>query len=203
MSRRPRMPPWICGTSVFTRPSRISGKPVCSDTSFTGTPASRSALAEPPVDRISTPLAASACANGTRPVLSETEISARRMGTMSVMRGGIALQPQQVQRPRDAPSPRRTAPPHARGPRRPSAPRRAASAASRASAAASARCIARRHQQARHLRHHLFAPGRAHSVATTGRPVSIASITDIGSPSKWLGSTKMSAAAIRSATSSR
>ena len=35
-SRRPRMPPCTCGTSVLTRPSRISGKPVCSDTSFTG-----------------------------------------------------------------------------------------------------------------------------------------------------------------------
>ena len=54
-SRRPRMPPWICGTRVFTRPSRISGKPVWSDTSFTATPASRNARAEPPVDRISTP----------------------------------------------------------------------------------------------------------------------------------------------------
>ena len=29
-SRRPSRPPWICGTSVFTRPSRISGKPVWS-----------------------------------------------------------------------------------------------------------------------------------------------------------------------------
>ena len=81
------MPPWICGTSVFTRPSRISGKPVWSETSFTATPASRSARAEPPVDRISTPAAASAEANGTSPALSETEISARRMATMSVMAG--------------------------------------------------------------------------------------------------------------------
>ena len=53
----------LCGTSVFTRPSRISGKPVWSETSFTATPASRSALAEPPVERISTPCIASARAN--------------------------------------------------------------------------------------------------------------------------------------------
>src|SRR5689334_22877 len=95
------MPPWICGTRVLTRPSKISGKPECSDTSLTTTPASRSALADPPVERISTPWAASACANGTKPDLSETEISARRMGTMSIMRRGITLQPQQVQRARE------------------------------------------------------------------------------------------------------
>src|ERR1700676_3444043 len=45
--------------------------------------ASRNAFAEPPVDRISTPRSASTRANATRPDLSETEISARLIGTMS------------------------------------------------------------------------------------------------------------------------
>src|SRR6185437_5449521 len=111
LSRRPRMPPWICGTSVLTRPSRISGKPVCADTSVTATAASRNAWADPPVDRISTPRAVSACAKGTKPDLSETEIRARRMGTISVMAapdvsyaGGIDLEAEQVQRPADNPA---------------------------------------------------------------------------------------------------
>ena len=47
-----------CGCSVFTRPSSISGKPVTSATSTTGTPDSRSSFAVPPVERISTPRAA-------------------------------------------------------------------------------------------------------------------------------------------------
>ena len=51
----PSMPPWTCGCSVFTRPSRISGKPVSSDTSTTASPASCSARAVPPVDRSSAP----------------------------------------------------------------------------------------------------------------------------------------------------
>ena len=57
----------------------ISGKPVCSETSTTGTPAARIALAEPPVDRISTPFSARNRASASSPVLSDTEISARRM----------------------------------------------------------------------------------------------------------------------------
>ena len=56
---RPRMPPWTRGCSVLTRPSRISGAPVKSLTSRTGTPASASACAVPPVDRISRPAAES------------------------------------------------------------------------------------------------------------------------------------------------
>jgi len=75
--RRARMPPWIDGCSVFTRPSMISGKPVWSLTSITVSPASRSALAEPPVERISMPWPASALPNSISPSLSETEISAR------------------------------------------------------------------------------------------------------------------------------
>ena len=81
--RRARMPPWIAGCRVFTRPSMISGKPVWSLTSTTFSPASRSALAEPPVDRISMPCAASALPSSTRPSLSETEISARSMRARS------------------------------------------------------------------------------------------------------------------------
>jgi len=44
----------------------------------TSTPASRSAVAVPPVERISTPSAASALPKSATPVLSETEIRARR-----------------------------------------------------------------------------------------------------------------------------
>jgi hypothetical protein len=43
-------------------------------------PASASALAVPPVERISTPSSASLRANSTRPVLSDTESRARRIG---------------------------------------------------------------------------------------------------------------------------
>ena len=43
-SRRARMPPWTIGCRVLTRPSRISGKPVMSETLFTGTPASADGL---------------------------------------------------------------------------------------------------------------------------------------------------------------
>src|SRR3546814_13906619 len=70
-------PPCTLGCSVLTRPSIISGKPVWSDTSFTASPASRSALAVPPVDSSSTPCRASACPSATSPVLSDTESSAR------------------------------------------------------------------------------------------------------------------------------
>ena len=42
--RRARMPPWIAGCRVFTRPSMISGKPVWSLTSITFSPASRKRL---------------------------------------------------------------------------------------------------------------------------------------------------------------
>ena len=59
----------------------ISGKPVTSETSRTGRPASRNAFAVPPVDSSSTLRAASARASSTRPVLSETDSSARRMVT--------------------------------------------------------------------------------------------------------------------------
>src|SRR5471032_334299 len=45
--------------------------------SFTTSPASRKVFAVPPVEMISIPACARICANGTSPVLSETEISAR------------------------------------------------------------------------------------------------------------------------------
>ena len=61
----------------------ISGKPVWSLTSTTVSPASRNALAEPPVDRISMPCAASALPSSTSPALSETEINARSMRARS------------------------------------------------------------------------------------------------------------------------
>jgi len=73
------MPPWILGCNVFTRPSIISGKPVTSATSRTVTPDSRSSLAVPPVERISTPKPTSAFASSTTPVLSWTETRARRI----------------------------------------------------------------------------------------------------------------------------
>src|SRR5512135_3050013 len=74
--RLPSMPPCTFGCSVFTRPSSISGKPVNSETSMTLTFASRSALAVPPVESISTPILRSFFANCTTPALSETEIRA-------------------------------------------------------------------------------------------------------------------------------
>src|SRR5512139_2809797 len=76
-SRRARMPPCTLGCSVLTRPSSISGKPVYSLTSITARPASRSALAVPPVESSSTPALASVRAKSTRPVLSDTESRAR------------------------------------------------------------------------------------------------------------------------------
>ncbi len=69
LARIASKPPCTFGCSVFTRPSIISGKPVSSDTSITGNPASAIALAVPPVETISTPCAASALAKSIRPVL--------------------------------------------------------------------------------------------------------------------------------------
>src|SRR5260221_5943503 len=76
--RRASSAAWRRGCSVFTRPPRISSCPVKSATSVTSRPASRNALGVPPVERISTPCAASVLANSATPVLSETEISAGR-----------------------------------------------------------------------------------------------------------------------------
>src|SRR5437762_3061909 len=68
----------MAGCSVFTLPSMISGKPVSSATSVTGNPASLSAFAVPPVETSVTSRCTRARANSISPVLSETEISARR-----------------------------------------------------------------------------------------------------------------------------
>ena len=78
--RRPRRPPCTFGCSVLTRPPMISGKPVTSATSVTSRPASRSAVAVPPVDSSWTRRAARRLARSTTPCLSETLSSARRTG---------------------------------------------------------------------------------------------------------------------------
>ena len=75
-SRRASRPPCTLGCSVFTRPSSISGNCVTSATSVTGSPASCSSFAVPPVDSRLKPSATSAAAKSATPVLSETEISA-------------------------------------------------------------------------------------------------------------------------------
>ena len=77
-ARRARMPPWICGCSVLTRPSIISGKPVTSRHAGDRQAGRRPGrVAVPPVDTSSKPRAASPRAKSTRPVLSETLSSAR------------------------------------------------------------------------------------------------------------------------------
>jgi len=53
--RRARRPAWMAGWSVFTRPSRHSGKPVTLDTSVTAMPVFLEVLGRPPVERISQP----------------------------------------------------------------------------------------------------------------------------------------------------
>src|SRR5215217_9342327 len=77
LARTARSPPWTPGWRLLTRPSIISGKPVRSDTSSTTRPASASARRVPPVETRATPRSASARAKGRRPVLSDTERSAR------------------------------------------------------------------------------------------------------------------------------
>src|ERR1700730_12486298 len=72
----------------------ISGKPVWSATSRTATPLCVSSCAVPPVDRISMLRLARACASSMRPVLSDTERSARRTG------GGMGFIPQTPRRGR-------------------------------------------------------------------------------------------------------
>src|ERR1700687_842858 len=84
LSRTASRPPWIFGCRVLTRPSSISGKPVCDETSVTATPDFSSRRAVPPVERIFTPSATRACANSTQPDLSETLISAWRTRFISL-----------------------------------------------------------------------------------------------------------------------
>ena len=71
------MPAWTPGVSVFTRPVRMLGACVYSDTSSTLSPASRSALAVPPVDTSSTPWCTRNVPSATSPVLSDTDSTAR------------------------------------------------------------------------------------------------------------------------------
>src|SRR5258706_5850832 len=95
LSRRARMPPCTFGCSVFTRPSSISGNPVCADTSVTRRPSFSRSLAVPPVERICTPSAASPRANSTTPALSETLTSARETFIVRVSPAiGSRLDPQ-------------------------------------------------------------------------------------------------------------
>jgi hypothetical protein len=68
--RSARIPPWIFGCSVLTRPSSISGDPVTCSTDVTAIPASRRVWAVPPDDTSATPWSASSFANATRSVLS-------------------------------------------------------------------------------------------------------------------------------------
>ena len=68
--RSARMPACTIGCSVFTRPSRHSGKPVSSSTGVTGTPASAIRAAVDPVETRATPASCSARASSSRPVLS-------------------------------------------------------------------------------------------------------------------------------------
>ena len=60
----------MCGCSVLTRPSSVSGKPVTSPTAVTGTPAAAMVLAVDPVETISMPASDSPRARSSRPVLS-------------------------------------------------------------------------------------------------------------------------------------
>src|SRR5215469_16480926 len=69
---RPSSPPWIRGCRVFTRPPRISGLPVCSETLHAGRPASLRAWSVPPVLRSWNPRSTRPRAKGTSPRLSET-----------------------------------------------------------------------------------------------------------------------------------
>src|SRR5277367_6756387 len=62
----------------------ISGKPVCSATSFTEMPCCTRSCAVPPVESSSMPRSLSARANSTIPALSETLSSARRTGVSNV-----------------------------------------------------------------------------------------------------------------------
>src|SRR6185369_6746866 len=91
LSRRASKPPWIVGCSVLTRPSSISGNPVCSATSVTFSPAPASSFAVPPVESSLTPRPASSRASSTTPVLSETDISACMGVSSSPRRGARSL----------------------------------------------------------------------------------------------------------------
>ena len=83
-SRRASTAAWIFGCSVLTRPPSISVKPVICSTRDTPIPASSRRVAVPFVATIWTPSSSSLRAKSTRPVLSLTEMSARRTGARLV-----------------------------------------------------------------------------------------------------------------------
>ena len=82
------IPAWICGSSVFTRPSRLSGNPVTFSTGVTSTPSSSSRSAVEPVETTSVPAAMNASASVSRPFLSKTETI-----TLCIGRCGSAIMP--------------------------------------------------------------------------------------------------------------
>ena len=74
-----RMPPWIFGWSVLTRPPSISGSPVASDTGTTGIFCSSRARAVPPVGEDLEPdIVQPAGEIPPRRLCPKTEIKARR-----------------------------------------------------------------------------------------------------------------------------
>src|SRR6185295_1407602 len=91
LSRSWRIAPKTFGVSVFTRPPRISGAPDHCAIGVTAMPASVRCLAVPPVERISTPFAASARARSMMPVLSETERMARAISLVRAIQLQVAL----------------------------------------------------------------------------------------------------------------
>ncbi len=70
LDRSARIPPWIFGWSVLTRPPSISGEPVTVATSWCATPASPSAAAVLPLATSSQPSPDSPRASSTSPSLS-------------------------------------------------------------------------------------------------------------------------------------
>src|SRR5215213_2977060 len=88
LDRSARIPPWILGWRVFTRPPSISGASVTSATSRTGSPASAMADAVPPLDTSSQPRSTRPLARSTTPVLSYTETRARTFRSFGGSGGG-------------------------------------------------------------------------------------------------------------------
>src|SRR3954469_15854971 len=86
-----RIAPKTFGVSVLTLPPRISGAPDHCAIGVTAMPASVRCLAVPPVERISTPFAASARARWMMPVLSETERMARSISLVGAIQLQVAL----------------------------------------------------------------------------------------------------------------
>src|SRR5215218_4344192 len=88
LDRSARIPPWILGWRVFTRPPSISGASVTAATSTTGSPASAIAVAVPPLETSSQPRSTRPWARSTTPVLSYTDTRARTFRSFGGSRGG-------------------------------------------------------------------------------------------------------------------